>query len=140
AAGRGPAVLSGSGRPPVSSAGRPDGPGRAAQEDPVDVPEGLRAALEYGLADAVRARRSRRFGLGMTMPEGPLAHTSAHAPVPLSELEQAFLVWAGTGATGLALGDLPRDGLSWMHGWDGRSWPCSLNSHSTHLFLSDDDG
>jgi hypothetical protein len=106
----------------------------------VDVPEGLRAALQLGLADAVRARRSRRFGLGMSMPEGPLAHTSAHAPVPLTELEQAFLVWAGTGATGLALGDLPRDGLSWMHGWDGRSWPCSLNSHSTHLFLSDDEG
>ena len=106
----------------------------------VDVPEGLRVAMDYGLADAVAARRSRRFGLGMSLPDGPLAHASRHAPLPLGELEQAYLVWAGTGATGMALGDLPPDGLSWMHGWEGRSWPCSCNSHSTHLFWTDDDG
>ena len=107
---------------------------------PVEVPDGLRVALGYGLADAVAARRSRRFGLGMSLPTGPLAHDSRHGPLPLSELEQAYLVWAGTGATGAALGDLPPDGLSWMHGWEGRSWPCSCNSHSTHLFWTDDDG
>jgi hypothetical protein len=106
----------------------------------VEVPDGLRVALGYGLADAVAARRSRRFGLGMTLPSGPLAHASRHAPLPLSQLEQAYLVWAATGATGAALGDLPPDGLAWMHGWEGRTWPCSCNSHSTHLFWTDDEG
>jgi len=76
----------------------------------------------------------------MQIPDGPLAYASPHAPVPLSELEQAFLVWIGTGVTGLALADLPTDGIAWMHGFSGRSWPCSCNSHSTELFFTDDDG
>jgi hypothetical protein len=104
------------------------------------VPRGLRAALELPLADAILSRRSRRFGLGMTLPSGPLAHASRSEPVPLSELEEAVLVWLGTGVTGLALGDLPPDGLSWMHRWLGRSWPCSVNSHSTELFYTNDAG
>ena len=86
------------------------------------------------------ARRSRSFGLGMTLPTGPLAHASEAEPVPLSEQEEAVLVWLGTGVTGLALGDLPPDGLSWMHRWIGRSWPCSVNSHSTELFFTNDAG
>jgi hypothetical protein len=104
------------------------------------APEGLRAALELPLADAILSRRSRRFGLGMTLPSGPLAHESDSEPVPLTELEEAVLVWLGTGVTGLALGDLPPDGLSWMHRWIGRSWPCSVNSHSTELFYTNDAG
>jgi hypothetical protein len=104
------------------------------------VPEGWRVAMQTGLAEAVFSRRSRRFGLGMTLPDGPLAFRSRHDPVPLTELEEALLIWLGTGTTGLALGDLPPDGLSWMQGWDGRSWPCSCNSHSTELFFANDDG
>jgi hypothetical protein len=92
------------------------------------------------LADAILSRRSRRFGLGMSLPSGPMAHTSGSEPVPLGELEEAVLVWLGTGVTGLALGDLPPDGLSWMHRWIGRSWPCSVNSHSTELFFTNDAG
>lgn len=102
--------------------------------------QGPESAFATGLADAIFSRRSRRFGLGMELPEGPLAHRSDADPVPLSELEEAFLVWLGTGTTGLALGDLPPDGLSWMHRWIGRSWPCSCNSHSTELFYTNDDG
>ena len=100
----------------------------------------LRAALNVPLADAVLTRRSRRVGLGMRVPDGPLAYESPHAPVPLTELEEAFLVWIGTGVTGLALADLPTDGISWMHGFSGRSWPCSCNSHSTELFFTNADG
>jgi hypothetical protein len=106
----------------------------------MELPPGLRDALELPLADALLTRRSRRFGLGMTLPTGPLAHASRAEPVPLSELEEAVLVWLGTGVTGLALGDLPPDGLSWMHRWIGRSWPCSVNSHSTELFFTNDEG
>lgn len=104
------------------------------------IPEGLSHAMRFPLADALLTRRSRRFGLGMTLPEGALGHESAHAPVPLSEVEEALLVWLGTGTTGLALGDLPGDGLTWMHTWAGHSWPCSCNSHSTRLFFTNDSG
>jgi hypothetical protein len=100
----------------------------------------LRQALSVPLAEAVLTRRSRRVGLGMRLPDGPLAYVSPHAPIPLSELEQAFLVWMGTGVTGLALADLPTNGIAWMHGFSGRSWPCSCNSHSTELFFTDDSG
>ncbi len=100
----------------------------------------LRDAFAVPLAEAVLTRRSRRVGLGMQIPDGPLAYVSPHAPVPLSELEQAFLVWIGTGVTGLALADLPTDGIAWMHGFSGRSWPCSCNSHSTELLFTDDHG
>src|SRR5690606_33811610 len=93
-----------------------------------------------GFMDAIFTRRSRWFGLGMEIKEGTLAHKSRHEPVPLTELEEAFLIWAGTGMTGLSLGDLPRTGISWLFQWTGRSWPCSCNSHSTELFYTNDGG
>jgi len=103
------------------------------------IPEGLNTALNFGFMDAIFTRRSRRFGLGMEIRDGTLKHKSLHKPVPLTELEEAFLIWSGTGMTGLSLGDLPRTGLSWLFQWTGRSWPCSCNSHSTELFYTNDD-
>ncbi len=104
------------------------------------IPPGFYEALKLGFLDCVFSRRSRRFGLGMEIPEGNLKFKSRHKPLPLSELEEAYLVWAGTGTTGLALGDLPRSGISWLFQWSGRSWPCSCNSHSTELFYTNDSG
>lgn len=104
------------------------------------IPGGLYEALNFGLMDSIFSRRSRRFGLGMEIPEGNLKFKSKHNPVSLSELEEAFLIWAGTGTTGLSLGDLPRTGISWLFQWTGRSWPCSCNSHSTELFYTNDEG
>lgn len=60
----------------------------------------------YPLLDALIKRRSRRFGLGMKMAEGPLAYQSQHAAVPLSEDEEACLTFAAAGITGYALLDL----------------------------------
>ena len=60
----------------------------------------------YPLLTALRERRSRRFGLGMRIPSGPLAYQSRHQPVPLSEEEEAALVFAACGVTGHALADL----------------------------------
>src|SRR3989441_5561164 len=61
---------------------------------------------KYPLLTALRERRSRRFGLGMKMPAGPLAFESRFAPVPLTEEEEAALVFAASGITGHALADL----------------------------------
>jgi len=104
------------------------------------IPEGLNVALNFGFMDSIFTRRSRRFGLGMEINDGTLKHKSEHKPVPLTELEEAFLIWSGTGMTGLSLGDLPRTGISWLFQWTGRSWPCSCNSHSTELFYTNDNG
>jgi hypothetical protein len=60
----------------------------------------------YPLLDALMKRRSRRFGLGMNMASGPLAYQSRRAPRPLSEEEEAMLVFAACGITGHALLDL----------------------------------
>src|SRR5213594_2435228 len=60
----------------------------------------------YPLLTALRERRSRRFGLGMNIPSGPLAYQSHHKPEPLTEEEEALLVFAACGITGHALADL----------------------------------
>ena len=60
----------------------------------------------YSLLSALRERRSRRFGLGMKIPAGPLAFESRHKPKPLTEAEEAALVFAACGITGHALADL----------------------------------
>jgi hypothetical protein len=58
----------------------------------------------FSLLDALFGRRSRRFGLGMTIPDGPLAYTSMHDPLPLSALERTILVLCGAGVSGWHLG------------------------------------
>src|SRR4051812_15227572 len=60
----------------------------------------------FPLIDALRQRRSRRFGLGMEIPNGALAYKSRHTPVALTEEEEAELVFAACGVTGHALADL----------------------------------
>jgi hypothetical protein len=61
---------------------------------------------DYPLLTALRERRSRRFGLGMKIPAGPLAYESRHVPRPLTEDEEAAMVFAACGITGHALADL----------------------------------
>ena len=68
-----------------------------------DQPGGLE---NYSLLSALRERRSRRFGLGMKIPGGPLAYQSQHQPSPLTEAEEGALVFAACGITGHALADL----------------------------------
>jgi len=60
----------------------------------------------YPLLQALRNRRSRRFGLGMEIPAGPLAYKSEAEPLRLTEDEEALLAFAACGVTGPALGDL----------------------------------
>jgi hypothetical protein len=60
----------------------------------------------YPLLDALRERRSRRFGMGMKIESGPFAYESRHEPLPLTESEKAALAFAACGVTGYALADL----------------------------------
>jgi hypothetical protein len=71
-----------------------------------NTPSRLDGLDAYPLLAALRDRRSRRFGRGMQIPAGPLAYQSRHKPVPLTEHEEAALVFAACGITGHALADL----------------------------------
>jgi hypothetical protein len=66
----------------------------------------VEALAKYPLLEALLKRRSRRFAVGMTMPAGPLAFESQSSARPLSEEEEALLVFAACGLTGYALADL----------------------------------
>lgn len=62
----------------------------------------------------------------MHMASGPMAYTSRHEGLPLSEEEEALLVFAGSGITGRALGDLlygGGEGGTIMAGLAGRTVP-----------------
>lgn len=108
---------------------------------------------------ALSTLRTRRVGLGYHIetgePEtfswssgqtvnqgrGPLAFASGAQPVPLSEVEQALLSWAGIGPNGVALADVPVQGaLSGLLSWAGRTIPASSADSSVDLFIVDDSG
>ena len=48
----------------------------------MQTPPGLFSALDFGLFDSIFSRRSRRFGLGMSMKDGTLQYSSQYEPVP----------------------------------------------------------
>ena len=80
--------------------------------------------LKATLFEVLLRRRSRRVGLGMTIPAGPFQYTSPHKPVPLTEDEEAALAFAACGITGYALADLsygPGQGGSMLVGRLGRT-------------------
>src|SRR6516162_6157680 len=101
-------------------------------------PDLLDAVWEYPLFDALYGRRSRRFGLGFEIDEGPFRYKSAHSPVALSEMEEALLVGAGAGFSGLALWDLSTP-TPHLRG-SGRTFPTTTPGGNTTLFFTNDAG
>ena len=101
--------------------------------------------LDYPLMDAIAGRRSRRFGLGMEIPSGPLAHESESDPIPLTEMERAVLVAAGTGVTGWHFGvpfgpDRPDSHAHYSVRYTGRATPSAGGFGTPVLFFTDDNG
>lgn len=99
----------------------------------------------FPLLHAIFGRRSRRFGLGMEIPSGPLAFTSSSEPIPLSELERAVLIAAGTGVTGWSFGvpygpDRPDAHGHYTERFTGRTAPTAAGIGTPVLFHTDDDG
>jgi hypothetical protein len=96
----------------------------------------------YSLLDALRGRRSRRFGLGMAMAGGPLAYRASQAPLPLTDAEEAHLAFAATGVTGYALGDLnyaPGQGGTIMVGLRGSTVASADAIHAVALVVVNDE-
>lgn len=106
----------------------------------------LRELAGFPLLDALFGRRSRRFGLGMEIPTGPLAYTSRHAPVPLSEEETLILIAAGAGISGWNLGipytpvGDPEAGCNYTVRPIGRTYPSGAATHGSELLITDDAG
>ncbi len=93
------------------------------------------------LLAALRNRRSRRFGAGMNIPDGPLAYRSRFGPAPLTEDEEAALVFAACGITGPALADLcyaRGQGGNIMAGLVGRTIASGDGIQSVALIVTND--
>jgi hypothetical protein len=94
---------------------------------------------------ALFGRRARRFGLGMEIPSGPLAFRSRREPVPLSALEKAILIAAGTGVSGWNFGvpfgpARPAEHGQFTERFTGRTFPTAAGIGTPVLFHTDDDG
>ena len=102
----------------------------------------VRELFQYPLLKAMAHRRTRRFPLGCEMSEGTLAYASKNPPVPLNNIETAFLCWAGAGITGIIAGDMPTDDVqgSMFTSWVGRTTPYACNVHNMKLFFTNDEG
>jgi hypothetical protein len=100
------------------------------------------ALFKYPLLQAMAHRRTRRFPLGCEMAEGTLTYSSKNAPVPLNNIETAFLCWAGAGITGIIAGDMPTNDVqgSMFTSWVGRTTPYACNVHNMKLFFTNDEG
>ncbi len=125
-----------------------------SEREKISELEQVEEAWNFPLGEAIMNRRSRRFGLGMEIAEGPNKFKSNNEPVPLDEVEEALLISAGTGINGMNLGDLPYvprpDNLEKAQTWCGegntmmeyvgRTWPSACGAHGTELFYTNDEG
>lgn len=118
---------------------------RRSRRPPVR-PEALHAAASFPALEAIFTRRSRRFALGAEI-TGPLAYRSDAEPVPLAYEEEAILVAAATGRTGVVREEWPfttadgtTAGADKLASYTGRSYPSPVAIHGTEVFWTNDDG
>jgi len=101
----------------------------------------VKQVFKYPVLEAIARRRSRRFPLGCTLPDGATQYGSQKLPVPLNDIETAILCWSGAGITGSITGDLSTKLAGGGFGtWLGRATPYPSNVHNAKLFFTDDNG
>jgi hypothetical protein len=101
----------------------------------------VKQIFKYPILEAIARRRSRRFPMGCTLPEGAMQYASQESPVPLNDIETAILCWSGAGITGSITGDLStKIGGSAFGTWVGRATPYPSNVHNAKLFFTNDNG
>jgi hypothetical protein len=108
-------------------------------------PAGLQKTLEFSLVEALLGRRSRRFSLGATLPDGPLAYTSHKKPVPLTELEQMMVLTAAGGNTGWHYMIMRHQRYAphlsnYAGAAGGRTFPSAAGFHTSEIFFTNDEG
>src|SRR5918993_4016967 len=108
-------------------------------------PQGLKDVLDFRLVEAFLEGRPRRFSLGASLPDGPLAFPSRHDPLPLSELEQMLVLTAAAGNTGWHYMIMRHAGYAphlsnYSGAAGGRTFPSAAGFHTSEVFFTDDDG
>jgi len=108
-------------------------------------PSGLQDVLEFPLVEALYGRRARRFSLGALLPDGPLAFTSQHDPLPLTELEQMLVLTAAAGNTGwhymiMRHARYAPHLSNYSGAAGGRTFPSAAGFHTSEVFFTDDEG
>ena len=106
--------------------------------------EKLEKIIKFPLFSALFSRRSRRFGWGMEIKNGPLKFKSTLPPIPIDEFETAVILSAGLGVSGWHNG-IPhseaQDGLcNYSVRYTGRTLPSAAGIGNTDLFYTDDNG
>ena len=102
---------------------------------------GLEAFKDGDLFEVLLNRRSRRFSRGMEIRGGPTRYESTYQPQPLTEEEQAVLVFAACGIAGPELADWsyePDSGGSFSQ-FVGRTASSPDASHPMAMFVMDDE-
>ncbi len=108
-----------------------------------------RAALaevtRFPLLAAITGRRSRRFPVGVHIPDGALAFASRRRVQPLSEVERALLLSVTAGVTGWHYGITHHPGYApalpnYSGSAVGRAFPSAAGFHTSQLFFTDDTG
>lgn len=105
----------------------------------------LEGMIQFPLVEALFGRRSRRFYLGASIPDGPLKYQSCHEPVPLTELERLLILLAVGGRTGwhnsITRHDRYAPHLSnYSGGAGGRTFISAAGFHTAEIFFTDDSG
>ncbi len=100
---------------------------------------------EVRFVEALFGRRSRRFAVGATLPDGPLAFDSPHPPVPLTEEEDLLVALAITGNTGWNFGIMRNAHYAphvsnYAGAAGGRTHPSAAGFHTAQLFYTNDRG
>ena len=112
---------------------------------PETLPKGFDDVLNFPLSAALLGRRARRFSMGSTIPDGPLAYESKKDPLPLTELEQMLVLTAAGGNTGWHYA-ITRNATYAGHlanyagAAGGRTFPSAAGFHTSELFFTDDEG
>jgi hypothetical protein len=112
----------------------------------MDERELLDDLAQFPLLTALFGRRSRRFAVGMAIPDGPLAYASQNPPLPLTELERTLLVLCGSGISGWHLGmehtasGDPERGCNYPVRLTGRVAASAAGIETSELIVSDDAG
>jgi len=116
----------------------------SASASPEDWNTLLDETRRFPLFEALFGRRSRRFGWGMEIPDGPLAYKSTLPPVPIDDFERAVILAAGLGVSGWHNG-IPytagQKGLcDYAVRYTGRTLPAAAGIGNADLFYTQDDG
>ena len=109
------------------------------------LPPGFADLLQFPFVDALYGRRSRRFAVGASIPDGPFAFDSRQPPLPLSELERMLVLTAAAGNTGWHYMLMRHAGYTphipnYSAAAGGRTFPSAAGWHTTEIFFTDDSG